>query len=194
MKRIARLGPSVEDEPKSGQSRPAIWAEVLLLYLGSCALIRVIKSLVDTGTLSNDWLVLVALVFLYMPLLAEKKNGYRVDGDILFPDPFWPAMKKALLFFGVVTGLIYLIFIPSYHFCQGTLYHWFSTEALGMACTYPGHPHYDATAEGMRAYGAFKPRNAITGGILVTIGMQALYQLLCVGYAEEFFYRGYMQT
>jgi hypothetical protein len=24
--------------------------------------------------------------------------------------------------------------------------------------------------------------------------MQALYQLLCVGYAEEFFYRGYMQT
>ena len=50
----AALGPT---------SRRTIWREVLVLYLGSALLIRGIKSVVDAGGLSGDWLVLVALVF-----------------------------------------------------------------------------------------------------------------------------------
>jgi len=157
---------------------PRIWTEVLALYLGSCLLIRGIKGLVDGGVLTNDWLVLVALVFLYVPVVAEKWNGFRVSGDILFPAPLWPAIKRAALFSGGIIAVIYVFFLPGYHLCQTWLYHWFSSEMLGMA----------------RPYGEFQPVHGIGGGVALTILMQALYQLLCVGYAEEFFYRGYMQT
>ena len=155
-----------------------VWTEVLALYLGSCVVIRGIKVLVDSGTLANDFLVLVALVFLYTPVIAEKWNRYRVDGQILFPEPFWPDMKTALIFFLAVTGLIYVFFVPGYHVCQTSLYHWFTTDVLGMKHGYP----------------RFSPDWQVPPAIWMTIGMQALYQLLCVGYAEEFFYRGYMQT
>lgn len=175
-------------------SAARVWTEVLVLFLGSCLVIRGIKALVDGGVLSADLLVLVALVFLYTPIVAEWWNGFRVDNDILFPSPFWPALKKALLFSGLIIAVIYVFFLPGYHYCYGSLYHWFSTDVLGMVCTYPTHPHYVEAAEGMRAHGVFTPTNTITGGILVTIVLQGLYQLLCVGFAEEFFYRGYMQT
>jgi len=155
-----------------------VWTEVLTLYLGSCLLIRGIYELTSTGTLSKDWLVLVALIFLYTPWVAERWNHFRVDGEILFPDPFWPAMKKALMFSGAIIGVVYVFFLPGYHLCQTELYHWFSTAVLDLDRPYP----------------QLRPVNGITGGIGVTILMQALYQLLCVGYAEEFFYRGYMQT
>jgi membrane protease YdiL (CAAX protease family) len=160
------------------ESRARIWTEILALYLGSCLLIRGIKVLVDSGTLANDWLVLVAIVFLYTPVAAEKWNRFTVDHDITFPDPFWPAAKKALIFFGVVTAVIYVFFLPGYHVAQTWFYNWFTTEVMGMR----------------RGYPTFSPSHAITGGIALTIAMQVLYQLLCVGYAEEFFYRGYMQT
>jgi len=163
-------------------SRTGIWIEVLALYLGSCLLIRGIRILVDSGTLANDWLVLVALVFLYTPVAAEKWNNYRVDSEILFPEPLWPAMKRALVFFGLVTALIYVFFLPGYHVCQTWLYNWFTEEILGMQRGDFLH------------YKTYTPGWNISSGIATTIAMQALYQLLCVGYAEEFFYRGYMQT
>jgi len=155
-----------------------IWTEVLALYLGSCLLIRAIKSLVDGGALGSDWLVLVALVFLYIPVVAERWGGFTVNSDILFPSPLGPALWKAARFSGGIILLIYVFFLPGYHVCQTWLYHWFSADILGMA----------------RPYGEFSPNGTITSGVALTIGMQALYQLLCVGYAEEFFYRGYMQT
>ncbi len=158
--------------------RRRVWIEVLALYFGSCLVIRGIKLLVDGGALANDWLVLVAIVFLYTPVIAERWNGFHVDHDITFPEPFWPALRKAFLFFAVVTGVIYVFFLPGYHVCQSWFYNWFTTDVMGMKHGYP----------------RFFPTHAITGGIAVTIGMQVLYQLLCVGYAEEFFYRGYMQT
>ena len=159
-------------------SKSRIWTEVLVLYFGSCLLIRGVKGLVDGGALSNDWLVLVALIFLYVPVAAEKWNGFRVSGDILFPSPLWPALKKAAMFSGGIILVVYIFFLPGYHLCQSWLYHWFSADILGME----------------RPYGEFRPTNGISGGLALTILMQALYQLLCVGYAEEFFYRGYMQT
>ena len=159
-------------------SRTRVWAEIGFLYLGSCLLIRGIKALVDGGGLASDWLVLVALVFLYAPIVAEKWNGYRVPSDILFPSPLWPAIAKAAKFAGAIILLIYVFFLPGYHLCQTWLYHWFTADVLELA----------------RPYGEFRPSNGFSWGIGLTLLMQVLYQLLCVGYAEEFFYRGYMQT
>ncbi len=159
-------------------SRRSIWFEVGALYLGSCALIRGIKAIVDAGVLSNDWLVLVALVFLYTPSAAERWNGYRLDNDVVFPEPFAPAIRHALKWLGVLILLIYPAFLLGYHVLQTEGFHWFTTDILGLRHPYP----------------RFSPENGFSGPVLVTLGMQALYQVLCVGYAEEFFYRGYMQT
>lgn len=159
-------------------SRRSIWFEVGALYLGSCALIRGIKAIVDAGVLSNDWLVLVALVFLYTPSAAERWNGYRLDNDVVFPEPFAPAIRHALKWLGVLILLIYPAFLLGYHVLQTEGFHWFTTDILGLRHPYP----------------RFSPENGFSGPVLVTLGMQALYQVLCVGYAEEFFYRGYMQS
>ncbi len=156
----------------------AIWMEVGVLYLGSCALIRGIKAIVDGGILSNDWLVLVALVFLYTPVVAEKWNGYRLDNDVVFPEPMAPAIWSALKWLGLLVLIIYPVFLLGYHLLQTQGFHWFTDDVLGMRRPYP----------------RFAPENGFTGPVLVTLGMQTLYQVLCVGYAEEFFYRGYMQT
>lgn len=159
-------------------TRKSIWIEVLVLYLGSCAVIRGIKAIVDGGILSNDWLVLVALVFLYTPVAAEKWNGYRLDNDVVFPEPMWPAIRNALKWLGIFILIIYPFFLVGYHVLQTEGFHWFTDDVLGLRRPYP----------------RFSPENGFTGAVLVTLGMQALYQVLCVGYAEEFFYRGYMQT
>ena len=159
-------------------TRKQIWIELGVLYLGSCAVIRGIKAIVDGGVLSNDWLVLVALVFLYTPVVAEKWNGHRLDNDVVFPEPMAPALWTALKWLGLLILLIYPIFLVGYHVLQTWGFHWFTDDVLGMR----------------RAYPRFAVENGFTAPILVTLGMQALYQVLCVGYAEEFFYRGYMQT
>jgi uncharacterized protein len=159
-------------------TRKQIWIEVLVLYLGSCAVIRGIKAIVDGGVLSNDWLVLVALVFLYTPVAAEKWNGYRMVNDVVFPEPMSAALWKAMKWLGVLVLIIYPAFLIGYHVLQTEGFHWFTSDILGMRRPYP----------------RFLPENSFTGPVLVTLGMQALYQVLCVGYAEEFFYRGYMQT
>lgn len=164
---------------------------MLVLYLGSAVAIRIIKAVVDGGGLSGDWLVLVALVFLYTPVLAEHWNNFIVDADILFPErgrwtiplrrkgrePFSfaiPDLLPALRWLALLVVLIYPIFILGYHHCQSWAFHWFSSEVLSLSPPYP----------------RFSPGH----GLPDDLWLQILYQLLCVGYAEEFFYRGYMQT
>ena len=168
-----------------------VWLEVLLLFVGSSLLIRAIKTIVDTGGLSGDWLVLVALVFLYTPVIAEYWNRYQVDADILFPEgprirlPWksrtgepalftLPDFVPALKWLGLLVLIIYPAFIIGYHHCQGWAFHWFSSEVMSLKPPYP----------------KFTPGHGLPDDLL----LQVLYQLLCVGYAEEFFYRGYMQT
>jgi membrane protease YdiL (CAAX protease family) len=162
----------VTDSPKQ------IWTEVLVLYLGSCLVIRGIKALVDGGVLANDWLVLVALVFLYTPWVAEKWTGYRPDPDILHPEPFGPAVFRALKWLAGLVLLIYPLFLIGYHVLQTWGFHWFTDEILGLRRSYP----------------RFAPEHGFSGGQWLTLTMQLIYQLICVGWAEEFFYRGYMQT
>tara|TARA_Y100001968_G_scaffold258991_1_gene246087 strand:- start:668 stop:1471 length:804 start_codon:yes stop_codon:yes gene_type:complete len=179
--------------PQSEQrnSPPIVWREILVLYLGSAALIRGIKFIVEDGGLSGDWLVLVAVVFLYTPVLAERWNGFMVDADILFPERGrWklplvganrsglsfaiPDLGPALRWLLLLIVIIYPAFILGYHHCQSWAFHWFSSEVLSLSPAYP----------------RFSPEH----GLPEDLWLQVLYQLICVGYAEEFFYRGYMQT
>jgi len=182
---VSTAHPATPPPPKT------VWREVLALYFGSAIAIRVIKSVVDGGGLSGDWLVLVALVFLYTPVLAEHWNGFIVDADILFPERGrWllplkrkgsqplsfaiPDLGPALRWLALLIIIIYPVFILGYHHCQTWAFHWFSSEVMSLNPPYP----------------RFSPGH----GLPDDLWLQVLYQLLCVGYAEEFFYRGYMQT
>ena len=151
-----------------------IWIEILVLYLGSSLLIRTIKGVQVGFGLPEDVLVLVALVFLYTPRIAERWNDFRVHDDIVQPDPFLPALKRGFLFFLAVIALIYPLFLIGNHLWQTVGFTWFTDNVLGWSRPY--RPHF--------------PTHGLPDDLL----LQVLYQLICVGYAEEFFYRGYMQT
>ena len=155
-------------------TRRSIWIEVLTLYLGTALLIRLIKMTQEGLGLSQDWLVVVALVFLYSPAVVERWHGYRVSDDIQYPDPLRPALWKAFKFFAAIVLLIYPLFIAGNHVWQTWGFHWFTADVLDLR--FPYRPHF--------------PTHGLPDDLLV----HAAYQLLCVGYAEEYFYRGYMQT
>ena len=151
-----------------------IWIEILVLYLGSSLLIRAIKGVQVGFGLPEDVLVLVALVFLYTPRVAERWNDFRVHDDIVQPDPFLPALGRSILFFLAVIAVIYPFFLLGNHLWQTVGFTWFTDNVLGWSRPY--RPHF--------------PTHGLPDDLL----LQVLYQLICVGYAEEFFYRGYMQT
>jgi membrane protease YdiL (CAAX protease family) len=155
-------------------ARRRVWIEVLSLYLGSCLVIRGIKTVQEGLGLRPDWLVLVAFVFIFTPDLAERWNGFRLDEDIVRPHPFWPALRRAARWWLLLVVLIYPAFILGNHIWQTWGFTFVTRELLGMKPFYrPHHP---------------------THGLPPDLLQQAVYQLICVGYAEEFFYRGYMQT
>ena len=154
--------------------RRRIWFEILALYLGSCFVIRGIKMVQEGFGLPDDVLVLVALVFIYTPWVAEKWRGYYVDDDILRPEPLKPALLQGLRFFLIVIAVIYPFFLLGNHIWQAYGFTWFTDNILGWSRPY--RPHF--------------PTHGMPDDLL----MQVLYQLICVGYAEEYFYRGYMQT
>jgi membrane protease YdiL (CAAX protease family) len=169
--------PPPDDGPRPLTPR-GVWFEVIALYLGSCLVIRVIKALVDGGVMANDWLVLVALVFFYTPGLAWRWNRWEVDRSITDPEPFKPALWQAAKWLVVLVAIIYPAFLVGYHVLQTEGFHWFTSDVLGMRRPYP----------------RFAPEHGFSGGQWLTLTMQLIYQLICVGWAEEFFYRGYMQT
>ncbi len=155
-------------------ARRRVWIEVITLYLGSCLLIRGIKTVQEGFGLRPDWLVLVAVVFLWGPDLAERWTGYRVEEDIVRPSPLWPAVRRSFRWFLGLVLLIYPLFILGNHVWQTWGFTFVTRDLLEMRGFYrPHHP---------------------THGLPPDLIQQAIYQLICVGYAEEFFYRGYMQT
>lgn len=158
--------------------RRAVWVEVIALYLGTAAVIRAIKALVDGGVLGDDWLVLVALVFLYAPAVATRWRGWSAPEEVLHPEPFGAAVREALRWLLRLILWIYPVFLIGYHVLQTWGFHWFTTEILHLRHPYP----------------RFEPRHALHGGAWVTLGLQVVYQIICVGWAEEYFYRGWMQT
>jgi len=170
--------PAVADDSPRSLTPRGIWLEVIALYLGSCLLIRVIKAAVDGGLMANDWLVLVALVFFYTPGLAWRWNRWEAAREITDPEPFKPALREAAKWLGLLVIIIYPLFLVGYHVLQTEGFHWFTADVLGMKRPYP----------------RFSAGHGFSGGVWLTLAMQLIYQLICVGWAEEFFYRGYMQT
>jgi membrane protease YdiL (CAAX protease family) len=155
-------------------ARRRIWLEVLLLYFLTCGLIRGIRVAKEGLGLSENWLVLVPIVFIYAPVLAERWNAYRVDDDIQFPEPLGPALLAASKWLLLLVALIYPAFVIGNHYWQTTGLPYVTRELLELKFPYP--PHF--------------PRH----GLPDDLWLQIPYQLLCVGFAEEYFYRGYMQT
>ena len=50
--------------PEKPATARRVWRELLVLYLGSCLVVRGIRFTQESLSLSGDWLVLVALVFI----------------------------------------------------------------------------------------------------------------------------------
>ncbi len=166
-----RLPPPPPEKPAT----PArVWIELMALYLLTCGLIRLVRVIKDGAGLSDNWLVLVPIIFIYAPLLAEYWNGFRVDPQIQFPEPLRSELWKATRWLLLLVALIYPAFIVGNHYWQTTGLPWFTSEVLELK--YPFRPHH--------------PNH----GLPDDLWLQIPYQLLCVGFAEEFFYRGYMQT
>ncbi|MBN94262.1 MAG: hypothetical protein CL928_09335 [Deltaproteobacteria bacterium] len=190
----------------------SVAVEVLVLYLGSCFVIRLIKEAVNGWNLAADWLVLVALVFFYTPVVAERFRNYRVPGDVLYPEgpiirlrriPLLggrefsfqaPQLRTPLLWWGIVVLLIYPVFIPGYHLWQSWGFNRFTIELLSLAQESETLHWLLVDVLGMWGpYPRFHPDFAVRG-FPPDLALIILYQLICVGYAEEYFYRGYMQT
>ena len=158
--------------------RGRVLLEVGGLFLVSCALIRGLLALdrfVPTGIWSDLLLFSVALVFLLTPRVAERTSGFRLDEEIVLPRAFWGAFLRA----GKVTALLMLVIYPVFllgnHIWQLHLLPWCG-ENLSFVPALRRSPSLDL------------------GRWPSNLANLALYQLICVGYAEEFFYRGYMQT
>lgn len=154
--------------------RRRIWLEVLVLYFLTCGLIRGVRLLKDGIGLSENWLVLVPIIFIYAPVIAERWNAYRVSDDIQFPEPLGRELLKASKWLGILVLLIYPAFVIGNHYWQTTGLPFVTRELLELKYPYPAH--------------------FPTHGLPADLWLQIPYQLLCVGFAEEYFYRGYMQT
>lgn len=173
--RVDEPAPAEEEASEPPVMEPRrIWLEVLGLYFGTAVLIRIIRLVREGLGLSEDWLVLVPIVFLYAPVLAERWNRFRVSDDIQYPEPWWPALGRAAKWLLGLVLLIYPFFVIGNHYWQTLGLPWVTDEVLGMR-----HP-----------YRAHHPTHGLPDDLWLIIP----YQLLCVGFAEEYFYRGYMQT
>ena len=151
-----------------------VWVEVLALYALTCALIRAVRSTTEGLGLSDNWYVLVPIIFVYAPMIAERWNRFVVDPQIQYPEPFWRELGRAARWLLVVVLVIYPGFVLGNHLWQTVGLPWFTEDVLALRRPY--RPHY--------------PTHGLPDDLLVQIP----YQLIGVGFAEEFFYRGYMQT
>lgn len=151
-----------------------VWTEVLVLYLGTCLTIRALRSAQEGLGLPEDILILVAVLFIKVPDLAERWTGWHLPSEIVQPTPLFPALLRAFSTFLVTIALIYPFFILGNHIWQGWGFTWVTGELLDFR----------------RPYAPHSPRFGLPEDIVE----QGIYQLIGVGYAEEWFYRGYMQT
>ena len=166
-------------DPQQGHppdSRTRAVLEVVLLFVGTCALIRVFLFLQQF--IPGDWLrdnsqILVPLLFLGAPALAARITKYPLDLDILIPEPLWHELWRAAKTTGLVIAVIYPLFIVGNHIYLTWLLPEFSVW-IGMDP--PLAPHH--------------PTHGLPSDMLQIV----VWQLIAVGYGEEFFYRGYMQT
>lgn len=154
--------------------RGRVWAEVLVLYLGTCLAIRALRAAQIGLSLPEDVLIVVALLFMKVPDLAERWTGWHLESSIVQPVPFLPALRRAGWHWALAVLAIYPAFLVGHHLWQSWGFTFVTRDLLELRTFYrPHHPDF---------------------GLPPELWKQAIYQLVAVGYAEEWFYRGYMQS
>ena len=164
---------SASPVPHAGDRLPRVLAEVGLLFLVTCVLIRLFLMVRDATNLNDNWQIVVPFLFIFAPVLAARITRRPIHPDITLPEPLGREMARASWTTLKVVAVIYPGFVIGNHVYQVWGLPWFS-EAIGMDPSWPPH----------------EPRHGLPDDLAQII----LWQLIAVGYAEEYFYRGYMQT
>ncbi len=148
--------------------------EIAILFVATCGLIRLFLVVRDAVPLGNNWQIVVPFLFIFAPVAAAKVTGRAVHPDITLPEPLGRELLRACWTTVKVVAVIYPLFVLGNHLYLGWGLPWFTGLVFG--------------AE--RAFAAHEPWHGLPEDLFQII----LWQLIAVGYAEEYFYRGYMQT
>ena len=168
---LADAGTPTDNPPPANPRRTLL--EVGLLFLVTCALIRGFLVLRDAIPLGNNWQIIVPILFIYAPVVVGRLTRHPVDPDIVLPEPLGRQLLRAARTAALAILAIYPLFIIGNHLYLS----WFLPEfSQWMGFEHPFRAHH--------------PEHGLPDDLLQII----LWQIIAVGYAEEFFYRGYMQT
>jgi len=166
----------VNQPPHPDDSPRRALVEVVVLFLATCVLIRaflVVQAWIPVDWLRDNSQILVPLLFLGAPALAARRTCIPLDLDVLIPEPLWPRLLRAAGVTALVVAVIYPVFIVGNHLYLS----WLLPEASAwVGMDPPIRPHH--------------PEHGLPRDLLQIV----IWQLIAVGYGEEFFYRGYMQT
>ena len=179
--------PSVGEPPPAPPAVPsprAALRDAVVMFLASSLLIRGVLAAKDGLGLPDDVYILPALLFILLPDIRGKLTRDPVDPQVVLPTPLAPEAWRALRLVTGVVLLIYPAFIVGNHLWQSwglpqvtaLLLDWFREPLAAFGLTRPFPPHHPSWV------------------LPADLGLLILWHLLPVGYAEEFFYRGWMQT
>jgi len=175
---------SPEPPPPPPDSPRRALAEVAVLFLATCVLIRVFlfaQQFIPWAWARDNSQILVPLLFLGAPALAARVTRQPLDLDVLIPEPLGAHLWKALKTTALVIAVIYPAFVVGNHlyltWALPAFSEWVAASSLGewlrIAAVRPHHPQLVLPADFLQI---------------------VVWQLIAVGYGEEFFYRGYVQT
>ncbi|MCK6530520.1 CPBP family intramembrane metalloprotease [Myxococcota bacterium] len=152
----------------------ATLVEVGVVFLLTCLAIRGFLAVQSGLGLRDDWRIVVSLIFIYVPVVVGRLTRRPVDPDVLLPEPLLPALLRAARATGKVVLAIYPAFVVGNHFWQSRVLPWITAEVLDWRRPIP--PRF--------------PEHGLPEDLLLIVA----WQLVAVAYAEELFYRGWMQT
>lgn len=155
------------------ESRGRVIGEVVVLWLVTLLLIRVVKVLAGPGGLPDVVLAAVPILFMYAPVAVCRMRGVDEWSYPLALPSFrdreaWLGSAKLA---GAVIVVILVPWLVGYHVYQTMLFPQV-LEWLGMRV----------------------PATSFTGNLPNNLLMLVGYHLFFVAIPEEFFYRGYLQT
>lgn len=193
------LGLGDRPDPRLEGQGGRVLQELVLLWLSTLLLIRLVVELQRGLGLPSWLLAIVPLAFIYAPVWLCHRRGvdswaYRLSIPAFSDLRSWGAGARLA---GKGVLLLILPWLPLYHLWQ--------TRLFGLA---PGAGWANGAAAALARIGE-PPPNLVLQGLAELVGrgpaletalaaVQVLtlvaYQLFFVAIPEEFFYRGYMQT